>query len=235
MKPPLAFLTVMLLTVADWGFAQGFVNLDFESANIPSSTPAGSLIPISEGLPGWSACFVSTTAKNQTTQVAYEGISLGGVSVSIVDAKVGLGFYPIQGNYSAFLCGGVGTDSQLYSAQISQTGVVPSGTESVQFDAVLLVGPPFIVTLGGQTITMSPLETFSAYSLYGGNIPSSLAGEVATLAITEPPPTGVPPSLLELDDIVFSPASVPEPGTWVLVVCGAGALALARRRSARRG
>ena len=206
--------------------AQGFINLDFESANIPNGTPPG-YIPIEDGLPGWNAYFISSTATNQTTQVAYDGISLGGVAVSIVDTNIGSGFNPIQGNYSVFLFGGQGTDGQSYSAQISQTGLVPTGTKMLEFDAMLFYGPSFIVTLDGQTINMSPVETFSGYTLYGGNIPSSLAGEVATLSITEPAPSGTPPSLLELDNIVFSLDPVPEPSTLALTVAG---LFLALRR-----
>jgi hypothetical protein len=213
-------IIALLLILKQHASAQGFVNLNFESANIPNGTSPGSLISISDGMPGWSAYFVSSGATNQTTQVAYEGISLGGVAVSIVDTNVGFGFNPIQGKYSAFLFGGVGNDNQPYSAQVSQTGFVPSGTESIQFDALLSYGPAFIVALGGQTISMSPLQTFAGYTLYGGNIPTYLAGESATLSITEPPPSGTPPSILELDNIQFSTSSIPEPrNLGVLALC----------------
>jgi hypothetical protein len=201
--------------------AQGFVNLNFESANIPNGTSLGSSIPISEGMPGWSASFVSSSgSSNQATQVTYDGISLGGDVISIVDTNVGFGFNPIQRKYSAFLFGGGGTDDQLYSAQISQTGLVPIGTQSIQLEAQLFQGPSFIVTLGGQTISMSLLPSFSGFT-YGGNIPSSLAGQLATLTITEPPPSGVPPSMLELDNISFSSSTVvPEPGPLALSALG---------------
>src|SRR5580692_10554674 len=80
---------------------QGFVNLNFESANIPNGTTPGSSIPISEGMPGWSVSFVSSGGiSNQTTQVTYDGISLGGDVVSIVDTNVGFGYNPIHGKYS---------------------------------------------------------------------------------------------------------------------------------------
>jgi hypothetical protein len=148
----------------------------------------------------------------------------------IVDTNVGFGYNPIQGSYSAFLFGGIAGNGTLYAAQISQSGLVPNGTESLQLDAQSY-GLPFIVTLGGQTLNMSPLQAFSNYTLYGGNIPSSLAGQVVTLSITEPAPTGIPPSALELDNIVFSPSSVPEPREFALTVLGTLLLGFRRWRN----
>ena len=195
-------------------FSQGFINLNFESASIPNGTSSGSAIPISEGLPGWSAYFSSTTGTDQTTQVIYNGISTGGFFISVIDSNAPV-FSPIQGNYSAFLFGG--GDASPYSATISQTGLVPSGTESVLFDAYESEAS-FIVSLGGQNIEVTALQTFSHYTLYGGNIPSSLAGELETLSFTEPPAAGSPPSFFELDDIQFSTSPVPEPSTLALTV-----------------
>src|SRR5208282_3134001 len=159
--------------------AQGFMNLNFESANIPNSTSPNSPIPITAGLPNWSGYFISSTATNQVTQVTYDGISLGGNAISVIDSNAP-SFEPLQGRYSAFLFGG-GSDP-FYSATISQTGMVPSGTESLLIDAYLS-GASFVVTLGGQTINMVPLQTFSNYTLYGGDI-SSFAGELETLSFT---------------------------------------------------
>jgi hypothetical protein len=218
--PWLIFVVVLFLAGKQAGFSQNFVNLNFESADIPKGTSPGP-IPISEGLPGWSQYIISSSATEQLTQVEYDGISLAGAGISIADTNIGFGFGPIQGKYSVFLFGGLSLESRSNSAQISQTGLVPVGTESIQLDAELFAGPSFIVTLGGQTINMSPLQGFSGGDvLYGGNIPSSLAGEVATLSITEPPPSNNPPSILELDDIVFSSNPVPEPGTLGLSVLG---------------
>jgi hypothetical protein len=127
-------------------------------------------------------------------------------------------FAALQGNYSALLTGGGGGD-QPYSAQISQTGLVPSGTQSLLLDGYLS-GPSFTVTLGGQTISMTALQIFSNYTLYGGNIPSSLAGEVETLSFTESPYPGGYLSLFELDNVQFSNSSVPEPGELALAALG---------------
>jgi hypothetical protein len=149
--------------------------------------------------------------------VWYDGISLGGALISVIDSNAPA-FKPLQGMYSAFLFGG--GPAGLTSATISQTGLVPAGTESLLFDAYVS-GASFIVTLGGQAINMTALQTFSNYSLYGGNIPTTLAGQTETLSFTEPPPIGVPPSFFELDNIQFSNSFVPEPSTLSLFVLGA--------------
>jgi hypothetical protein len=219
--------TAALLSSAESGSAQGFVNLDFESANIPSSTPTVSYVPIGTSLPGWNAYFISSSTTNQQTEIMYDALSLGGNTISIVDTNVGYGVNPIHGNYSVFLYGG--GSGPFYTAQISQSGLVPSGTESLQLEAQDY-GPYFIVTLGGQTITMSPLQVFPNYTLYGGNIPPSLAGQVATLSITEPPPLHFVPSELHLDNIVFSPNSIPEPSELALAALGSLFLGFRCRR-----
>ncbi|HEV2331296.1 MAG TPA: PEP-CTERM sorting domain-containing protein [Verrucomicrobiae bacterium] len=212
-----------LIATVQCCYSQEFINLNFESANIPNGTSAGSNIPIGDGLPGWTALFSSGAGTDQTTQVVYDGISLGGYQISIIDSNAPV-FNPIQGNYSAFLFGG--GEASPVSATISQTGLVPSGTESILFDAYESEAS-FIVSLGGQTLNVTPLQTFSHYTLYGGNIPASLAGEVETLSFTEPPATGGPPSFFELDNIQFSSSPVPEPGT--LALCALGCLSLVCR------
>ena len=87
----------------------------------------------------------------------------------------------------------------------------------------------FVVTLGGQTVSLSPLQTFPNYTVYGGNI-SVFAGQSETLTITQNPPVGeaAESGLLEVDDIVFSPSVIPEPSTWALMLCGATLLGLSR-------
>lgn len=119
----------------------------------------------------------------------------------------------------------------LSSSTISQTGLVPTGTKSLSIDAYVS-GAPFIVTLGGQTISMIPLQVFPTYTEYGGNIPSAFAGQAETLNFTEPPATGLQPqpSMFELDNIMFSTSSVPEPGTCALLLCGAVAFGIKRWR-----
>jgi hypothetical protein len=210
-----------ILTVATGdATAQGtFENLDFEAANIPAGTSAGTTISASEGVPGWSA----------SPYVVYDGASLGGAFVSIIDSKSPYGV--LQGNYSVILFGG--SQPPPGTATLSQTGLVPANAQSIQMDVAYPFGTQFAgsftVALGSQTISMSPLQTLANYTIYGGNV-AAYAGDVETLTITQydvAPPT-VPPSAMELDNIIFSNQPIPEPQTWTLLLCGAGALSLWR-------
>jgi hypothetical protein len=106
--------------------------------------------------------------------------------------------------------------------------VVPAGTKSLLIDAVALFsGDSFTVTLGNQTVNMVSVEGFRNED-YGGSIPSNLVGQSETLTITALPPAGVPPSMLEFDNIQFSSTSIPEPG--VIGLSAVGGLLLAWRR-----
>lgn len=111
-------------------------------------TPVNSSVPISEALPAWTAYFTSGTTVDTQTQVSYDGISLGGPLISVIDAN-SPAFAPLQGTYSAFLFGG--GNNPLYSASISQTGTVPFGTQSLLFDASVS-GSPFVVMLGDKPL-----------------------------------------------------------------------------------
>jgi hypothetical protein len=218
-----ALLTIiLLLSGKPCARAQAFVNLDFEAANV-AGLSARDIVPISQALPGWSACAFDSLATNTATQAVYDGISGSGTFISIEDTTVGeVG--PIQGKYSAWLYAEAG----VYTEQLSQTGLVPAGTQSLLVEAHD-ESSPFVVTLGGQVVTMVPLQTFSDYILYGGDI-SEMAGTEATLSFTEPYATVPQPWLLELDNIQFSPSTVPEPGLLALTALGGVLFGFAHRR-----
>jgi len=225
-----SLLTAALLAATSYLVpAQGaFQNLGFEAANVSGYSPGSSNVPMTNALPGWSGYYSTASVTNQAT-AWYDGISLGGAIISVIDSNAPA-FRPLQGSFSAFLFGG--GNGPLYSSTISQTGLVPTGTESLRFDAYVS-GAPFVVTLGGQTISMTPLQAFSNYTLYGGNVPATLSGQIATLTFTEPPATGVQPSMFELDNIQFSNQPTPEPSVFAVSVLGAllvGWRALRRRR-----
>jgi hypothetical protein len=203
--------------------AQGtFQNLNFESASVSGYSPGTFGIPITSAFPGWQA----SSGSNPASQGWYDGISLGSPMFSITDAKTGISsFGPLDGDYSALLFA-AGNNS----VSLSQTGQVPVGTESIQMEAREQFSS-FVVTLGGDTISMVPLQTFANYTLYGGNIPSPLVGQVEGLSIAElPPPSTAPsedsPSSLLFDDVAFSPQSVPEPNTIEMVIMGGTMLGL---------
>lgn len=49
-----AFVMVLTLRISTYVGAQGFLNLDFESANIPAGALPGDLIPFADAFPGWT-------------------------------------------------------------------------------------------------------------------------------------------------------------------------------------
>jgi hypothetical protein len=224
-------LVVSVLAITNDTRAQGTLqNPDFESADVALYAPNSTDVPVSDALPGWDVYY----GNNSVSQIGYDFISLASAAVSVIDDRAPA-FGPLQGTYSAFLFGGVAGSSGLESVGISQTCLVPPGTQSLQFDAYVF-GAPFIVTFGGQEINTTALEMFPgngstpAYALYGGNIPASFSGQIETLTFTEPPATGVQPSEFELDDISFSPTAViPEPNPLVLTGIGGFLFALYRR------
>jgi hypothetical protein len=228
MKTKFAILT-MMLTVPFAAPSQGtFENLDFENANATGFTPP-TTIPAVDAFPGWDV-LIGTTP---TSVVAYDALSIGGPAVAIIDGTTG--FVPIQGNYTAYL---MASSIQGHAATVSlrQTGTVPAGNEWIELDANQVYSSSFSVTLNGTAVSMTPLHTYPSYTLYGGNV-SAWAGQTATLAITENEPSNpqLSPSLLQLDNIFFSPVEVtPEPSPLVLTGIGGILFAACRRFWAKR-
>ena len=174
----LAFIIAAVELTSHSGLSQGtFVNLNFESANVSGYAQNSSNIPITQALPGWGAPNSSDTS----ALVWYDAISAGGYMIAINDANLQGVLSAFQGGYSAWLFGGANAP-----ATISQTGLVPSVTKSLEVD-IQSFGSPFVVTLGGQTLNMVPLQTFSSYTLYGADI-SAFAGKTEQLSFTSPAP-----------------------------------------------
>jgi hypothetical protein len=113
---------------------------------------------------------------------------------------------------------------QSVDATITQTGVVPLGTKSLQFKAhfdPFSSGGSFSVTLGGQTLSLIPLQAGANYTLYGADI-SGWAGQTAALNFTVfSYPQQNAADYLFLDAIQFSNQRVPEPGVLSLSASGA--------------
>jgi hypothetical protein len=212
-------LITLILIIKQSAQAQGFANLNFESASVSGYTP-DSQVPIGSALPGWSGFY----GNNQTSQVGYDFISLGAAVISVIDSNAPV-FAPLEGNYSALLFGGSGV-----SATISQTGTISGGTQSLLMDAWSYDASP-IVAINGEPIIMIPLQTFANYTLYGGAVPAADVGPSVTLSFTEPAPATGGPSEFELDNISFSPNAVPEPSPLGLTGVGGILFALYRRVS----
>ncbi len=215
---PMKIRSIVWIFVVSFAFlrsasGQSFVNLDFEDATIvpdPSSPYYPYAVYASDAIPGWTA-----TGFIGPTDVLYNSASLGSTSVSILDIN---GNPPaLDGAFSLYLYGG-GTAA---AASISQTGIVPVSTQSILFKAQNeggALGGPLLVSLGGQNIPFFALSTGANYTLYGGNIPSAFAGQSEQVTFSAPKDGGN--DFWNIDDIQFSPSSVPEPSVLGLFALG---------------
>jgi hypothetical protein len=208
--------------------AQGFLNLDFEQASIapapPGYTPSDAYDPISaaSALPYWTVTEDATVC----TAVWGSPTALDETSVALVYGS----YSPIQGNYSVQLIAYADASSPYFrSSSISQTGLIPIGTQSIQFlisspSQAGSVPPIPIVTLDGTPISLWDISQSNGVTTMGGNI-SAFAGDTETLAFLCQATTGgtfpANENYFNLDDIQFSTSPVPEPSVLGLVGLGA--------------
>lgn len=205
--------------------AQGFINLNFESAGVPISQPPSPpgvpTVDIGLALPGWSA-FIGT---NQANMVMYNSPTLDTSAVSLFRDDISVN-YPflnvIEGSFSVFLLGGY-IASTPTDTSLTQTGLVPATAQSIRFKTSNQVGPyhRVVVSLDGQTLSKVPLQVTSQYTLFGADV-TLFAGEIRELRFTVYASTdggGGIPELL--DSIVFSPEAIPEPSVLGLFALGA--------------
>jgi hypothetical protein len=169
-------------------------------------------------IPNWAAFL----GPNQVAQVLQNSETLGDAGIDILGPTWSFGGI-IEGQYTVVLQPGIdpSVENSFISASISQTGLVPAGTQSLQFKGAISTG--FSVDVGGQDLTMVALGTGANYTIYGVNIPSSLVGQNEALTLTA---LAGPNSTDFIDSFVFSPNAVPEPSTWALLLGGAGAIGL---------
>jgi PEP-CTERM motif len=209
------WLFVISLAVLRNASGQDFVNLDFEDATIvldSSSSLYPYAVDASQAIPGWSA-----SPFFYPSDIFYNTFSINLPSVSILDNSGPSG--ALDGTFSVALCGG--TSAYPNGAYISQTGLVPADAASILFIAqglVPQVGGTLLVSLGGQNITFAAISTGPNYTLYGGIIPSALAGQIEQLKFSAHPDGGN--NCWEVDDIQFSSSSIPEPSVFGLLALG---------------
>jgi hypothetical protein len=220
---------VFLIVLHAHGQGTIFVNLDFESAALqsttPSPTPGVPTVDIAEALPGWSA-FIGT---NPVTKVMYNNQTLDTSSIALLSFDYFGSARVIDDVYSVFFLAGRGgngsgsllnTDTRLY-----QTGFIPANAASLRFKAKEVVFPAtFVVSLDQQSLSVMPLQTTAEYTLFGVDV-TSFRGQTKELSFTIPS-IGVGRGFV-LDSISFSDQAIPEPSVIGLFLVGA--LLLGRR------
>jgi hypothetical protein len=203
--------------------AQGtFQNLDFEqaapvSANDPEDPDA---VTAASALPYWTA----TIGGVQQTEIDYGGISGGATEVTLIGPATP--YYEataIDGNYSILL------QAFAATASISQTGLIPAGTQSLLFE-VSHGGGPDDLLVGTQIVPYYYVASGPNYTLVGANI-SAWAGDTEQLTFSALPYSS--PNNWVIDDISFSPNPLPEPNIVALTTIG-GLLLGVRKWLARR-
>jgi hypothetical protein len=197
--------------------AQGtFQNLNFEQAN-PIPVHGTPYVTAASALPDWTVTLDGT----QQTQITENAPSLGETWVMLAGPNDPYGYAPIDGNYSVLLQGIVPGST----ASISQTGLIPTGTQSLYFEAEPGFGA-MDVLVGTQIVPFSAVGSGPNYTLYGANI-SAWAGDTEELTFSA---LGGSYNNWEVDDITLSTTTVtPEPSPLVLAGLGGLLFALYRR------
>ena len=192
---------------------QGFQNLDFESAqNLPGNPANGELVPTANALPGWTAYDGFLPGALALSDIYYVSNTLGRAQ----NPELESGSLALSGNFSVGLYG---------ISAISQTGMVPDNAESLQFEAHI-TDNALSVALGAQSLSFSALSEGPGYTVYGANIPAGMDGQTEALTFSlEFSSAGT-----LLDNIEFSPTSVPEPSACALIGVGAVLFGFCYRR-----
>jgi hypothetical protein len=222
--------------------AQGtFLNLDFEMAQISPRWDFTDAFPHWQGFAAGSA----------VSMVIYNGVLLDSPQIGIWDANAdpnfGVTCPPLFGAYSAYLMADAGPWPSP-DAELAQTGTVPADARSIAFATTsysLLPNPDLRpeywqldLLFNGQRLPYVKVMSQLDFTIWGADV-SAYAGQTVELRFllhTAYPPNSPPPYdvgvAIGLDEILFSPVPIPEPGSVGLFVSG---LALLGARLLRRG
>ena len=204
-KTTLVFSCLFIVQLA---LGQGFINLDFESAQIVRNQ--GLAVFVANAFPGWTVT---------APYITYDAPSLSGNSISIYDTSFSI---PIQGTYFAAMASGnyPGTGVTI---SLGQTGTIPSGTESITFWGNI---GGLQITFAGQPLEFLVTGNTANYNIYSADI-SAFAGQSGQLLFSLPAYV----SSATLDNIQFSSSPVPEPGVFALTALGGLLLGFRRRKN----
>jgi hypothetical protein len=211
-------LIVAFIHVLSWENAAhcaDFQNLNFESATfVPIPNDPYDRVYLSSALPFWTGY----VGADQTNAVLHNNFFLGSSGISI-QGPTNSSFPVLEGSLTPMLQAGTDNLGNPMPVALSQTGLVPLDSRSLLFraNASVFGGPnPFVVTLDGETLSMTPVAvTGDLYTLYGGDV-SAYAGQTLELRFTALPFTSAGYNFF-LDAIEFSPNPVPEPSTFALL------------------
>jgi len=212
--------------------AQGdFQNLNFEHANPgpltqnPIGPPYAYNVPVTNAVPSWSVYYGTV----QQTVINVNASSLGAAAVTLIGPQDG----PLDGNYSVLLQ--PGGSINYINASIAQVGTIPTGTETLLFEAWQpMYALPFSVSFAGDSLSPVVISSGQSPSGQDYNVYAAWIGDFAGVnGQLEFTVSGENYNSVLLDDISFSPNAIPEPNTLALVVMGG--LALAARRLCKQG
>ena len=210
--------------------AQGFINLDFESANLPviPAGQSGGLVPVADAFPGWQV-FYGNALGTPAATVEHNYVSIGAINASMHGPSSS---YAIEGNYTALLQSGLSifsTNAATRGVSIAQSGLVPADSQSLQFKLYGSRNTNFAVFLGGQNLPLFRLSDTPGYSVWG--VPTtSFTGQVTELRFSVLSPDDRFYNSFYVDSFEFLPNPVPEPGTWTLLTLGGALFWCANRR-----
>ena len=203
--------------------AQGFVNLNFESAQL-SAYGAGGLVPATNAIPNWTAYIGGAPQTN----VLYNSIT--GAAPDVILEGTNNGYFPkVQGNYFLMLWGEFNplqNTTHTNSAAIGQTGQIPLSAQSISFWGTI---GGMQATFNGQPIDFIVTGSTANYTIYSADI-SAYAGQTGQLLFNDPYYGGTFGGPATIDNIQFSSTAVPEPSVFALAALGGLLLGFRRWR-----
>jgi hypothetical protein len=213
-------ISILLLAICQNGWAQGFINLNFENAAITPVVP--NYIYASNSISGWTAYLNGISQDG----IFFDAVSADGAIVCLEDTNASrLGHTPLQGTYSVLLEGASDVfGNNPTAASIGQTGRIPNTAESLTFYLGDLYGN-FQVSFNGLPLSFTAISNTLNYTIYGVDI-SSYAGQIGQLLFTAPLQTDA-----MLDNIQFSSLPIPEPTAFALGMLGVFILGFHYRRN----
>lgn len=201
-------LFVALASAAVSASAQGFVNMDFETAGQNTVTSNAVWVTWNNAAPGWAhsgggdSAFVYHNTPNANVGQYY-----------FLADQNSMSWQPLAGNYSMVLVSGHYSPSDSttpwINAWIAQQGQIPAGSSSFE----MLATGNFGVTINSTAIPMMNVGG----DHYVGDI-SQFAGQTVTLRIMNN--STQPQDPVILDNLAFEAQPVPEPSTVSLIAVG---------------